>query len=361
MSNKDIYVVIMAGGVGSRFWPYSRNSYPKQFLDVLGSGYSLLQMTFERFRPLCPVENFYVVTNEDYASLVKKQLPEIAAEQILEESQRRNTAPCIAYASYKIGKLNPDARIVVTPSDHAIFKEKEFVDTIELALKDLESNPERLITLGIQPNRPDTGYGYIQYFKDEFQPVKKVKTFTEKPELELAKTFLESGDFVWNAGIFVWRAREIKRAFQHFLPDIAEEFEEASEFFYTDNEQAAIEKAYSLCKSISIDYGILEKSGHVYVVLGNFGWSDLGSWNSLHSVKEKNEDNNVVDANALVYNSSNCIIVSHDKDKLFIVEGLENYLVADFDDVILVCNKDNEKKFREFVSDVRSQKGEHFL
>lgn len=357
--NKDNYVVIMAGGIGSRFWPYSRNNHPKQFLDVLGTGSSLLQMTFERFHNICPPENIYIVTNESYAELVKEQLPSLSDDQILLEPIRRNTAPCTAYACFKIGQKNPDANIIITPSDHAIFKEAIFEDAI---LKCLEASAkaDRLITLGIKPNRPETGYGYIQYHKKNGQYAHKVKTFTEKPQLELAKKFIESGDFVWNAGIFIWNYQSIKAAFEKYMPDLAEVFEEGSTTYFTENEAAFIQKAYSQAKNISIDYGIMEKAENVYMVLGEFGWSDLGSWNSLHEIKDKDEGNNVIDANALTYEVENCVVKAP-KDKLMVLQGLDGFLVAECDNVLLICKKDLEQKFREFVSDVKSKKGTQYL
>lgn len=356
---QNIYVVIMAGGIGSRFWPYSRNDRPKQFLDVLGIGSSLLQMTYDRFLPICPKENIIVVTNEAYAGLVQEQLPELTKDQVLLEPTRRNTAPCIAYACYKIHKKDPAACIIIAPSDHAIFKEALFEQTIMSAVNSaLEA--DKLITLGIKPNRPETGYGYIQYHQDTLDPIKKVKTFTEKPQLDLAKKFLESGDFVWNAGIFIWNAHSIVEAFHKYMPDTAEIFEEGYNFYYTEKEDNFVKKAYSQCKNVSIDYGIMEKADNVFVVLGDFGWSDLGSWNSLHEIKEKDESINVVDANALVYESTNCIIKGP-KETLVVVQGLDGYLVAACENVVLICKKDEEQKFREFSSDVKSKKGNLFL
>jgi mannose-1-phosphate guanylyltransferase len=357
--NQNWYVVIMAGGIGSRFWPYSRNSYPKQFLDVLNTGQSLLQMTVKRFTTICPPENIYIVTNKDYEGLVKEQLPELQADQILSEPVKRNTAPCVAFAAYKIREKNPEATMVVAPSDHAIFHETEFISSIKKALTEAEQG-EKLITLGIKPNRPETGYGYIQYIENAGAALKKVKTFTEKPQLELAQKFLESGDFVWNAGIFIWRVDSIVRAFEEYLPDQAEIFEEGRSQYYTEKEEGFIRKAYSQCKNISIDYGIMEKADNVYVMLADFGWSDLGSWNSLHEIRDKDANNNAIDANALVFDTKESI-VKGDHDKLIVVQGLEGYLVAQCDDVTLICKKDDEQRFREYVSEVKSKKGEKFL
>jgi len=353
------YVIIMAGGIGSRFWPYSRNGYPKQFLDVMGVGRSLLQLTFDRFTKICSKENIYIVSNEKYADLIREQLPGLADYQILLEPDRRNTAPCIAYAAYKIAQRDPKANMVVTPADHVIFKEDVFEETINQALE-ASKNSDKLITIGIKPTRPETGYGYIQYIQDENSIVKKVKTFTEKPILELAQKFIESGDFVWNAGIFIWRADTIIRSFEKHLPDISELFSSMSDSYFSDREKGAIENAYAVTKSISIDYGVMEKADNVYVVEGNFGWSDLGSWSSLHDIRNKNGDNNVIDANTLTYDCKNCLIMG-EKERLIVIQGLEGYLVADCEDVLLICKKDDEKQFRSFVNDVKNEKGEKFV
>ncbi len=358
MSNSDNYVIIMAGGVGSRFWPYSRNERPKQFLDILGTGKSLLQMTLDRFLNICPAENIYIVTNAAYEKQVKEQLPMLKNDQVLLEPARRNTAPCIAYASYKIGKINPNAGIVVSPSDHAIFNEQAFYDSINTCLEAARSG-DRLLTLGIKPHRPETGYGYIQYIPDE-KPYKKVKTFTEKPNLELATKFVESGEFVWNSGIFVWTVASIKKSFEAYMPETAEIFQDGHDDYYTDQEENFINKAYSHCKNISIDYGIMEKASNVYTVLGEFGWSDLGSWNSLHEHFDKDEHNNAIDADAMLYDTKNCFIKGPE-DKLMVVQGLNNYLVAECDNVLLICEKDLEKQFREFVKDVKTKKGENYI
>lgn len=341
----------MAGGVGVRFWPYSRNSRPKQFLDVLGTGKTLIQSTLDRFLPICPIENIYVVTHEEHASLVKEQLPQLSDDQILAEPMRKNTAACIAYASYKIYQKNKDAVIVVTPSDHLILKENEFTDMIKKAVDQAKAQ-DKLITLGIKPTRPETGYGYIQYHTDKTF-AKKVKTFTEKPELTLAKKFLESGDFVWNAGIFIWGAQAIMHAIQTHMPEMAEVFEEIKTKLGTPEEKEAILAAYPQCKSISIDYGVMEKATNVYVCLGDFSWSDLGSWASIHEISSKDTNNNVVNANALTYESRNCIIKGS-KDKLIVAQGLNGYLVGEFGNVFIVCEKDKEEQFRRFVNDVKT-------
>jgi len=349
--NKNLYVVLMAGGVGVRFWPYSRNSKPKQFLDVLGTGKTLLQSTLDRFLPLCPVENIFVVTHEEHADLVMHQLPQLKADQVLAEPMRKNTAACIAYASYRILQKNKDAVIVVTPSDHLIMKEDEFQEIIRKAV-DQAKNQDKLITLGIKPTRPETGYGYIQYHTEK-SFAKKVKTFTEKPELSLAKKFLESGDFVWNSGIFIWGVQAITEALEKYLPEMVEVFQEAIPEFGGEHEKEAIRSTYSQCKNISIDYGIMEKATNVYVCLGDFTWSDLGSWGSIHEISDKDGNNNVIRANALTYDSRNCIIKGS-ADKLIVAQGLNGYLIGEFGNVIIVCEKDREEQFRRFVNDVKA-------
>lgn len=350
--NKNLYVVLMAGGVGVRFWPYSRNSKPKQFLDVLGTGKTLLQSTYDRFASLCPPENIYVVTHEDLGALVREQLPQLSEEQVLMEPMRKNTAACILYASLRINKKNPDAVMVVSPADHLIMKENEFQEIIRKAA-DQAKGQDKLMTLGIQPTRPETGYGYIQYHTEKTF-AKKVKTFTEKPELALAKKFLESGDFVWNSGIFIWGVKGILDAFHQHLPEMAEVFDEVNAKLGTPEEKRAIHAAYSQCKNISIDYGVMEKAKNVFVCLGNFTWSDLGSWNSIHEISAKNEDNNAIDSNALTYETRNSIIKGS-PDKLIVVQGLNGYLVGEFGNVFIVCEKDKEEQFRRFVNDVKNK------
>lgn len=350
--DKNLYVVLMAGGVGTRFWPYSRNSKPKQFLDVLGIGKTLLQSSYERFLPLCPPENIYVVTNEEHELLTREQLPTLAPHQVLTESMRKNTAPCIAYASHKIKKLNPDAVVVVSPSDHLILNEADFQQTIVKCLEKAKDQ-DKLITLGIKPTRPETGYGYIQYL-DGKQALKKVKTFTEKPELALAKTFLQSGDFLWNAGIFVWGVKAILQAFQKYLPEMAEVFDEAANQFNSPNEKQALQAAYAQTKSISIDYGVMEKADNVYVWLSSFAWSDLGSWNSLYDNSSKDEHNNAISADTMIYETRNCVIKGP-KDTLIVAQGLNGYLIGAFGNVFIVCEKDKEELFRRFVNDLKSK------
>jgi mannose-1-phosphate guanylyltransferase len=357
--DNNTYVVIMAGGIGSRFWPFSRTNYPKQFHDVLGIGESMLQMTMKRFQTICPPENIFVVTNKDYELLVKEQLPELTDNQILLEPIGRNTAPCIAYASYKIAKINPDAKLVVTPADHVVLKQEAFNDVIGKALT-VAAEDDVLITLGIKPSRPDTGYGYIQFLDEGEQPIKKVKTFTEKPNLDLAQMFLNSGDFVWNSGIFIWSAQSILRAFRQCLPEVSEIFEEGANLYNTPQEQNFIVKAYSHCRNISIDYGIMEKVDNVYVVLSDIGWSDLGTWNSLYTISSKNEQGNAIDGDVLLYDTQNCIIKTP-KERLVVVQGLEGFIVAEHDNVLMICKLDEEQKVKEFMADAKSKKGPAYI
>ncbi len=355
----NIYVVIMAGGSGTRFWPYSRDAKPKQFLDVVGTGRTLLQMTFDRFLEITTADKIWIVSNEKYGDIIKEQLPDIRDNQVLLEPEKRNTAPCIAYASYKILKEDPNATLVVSPSDHVILKEKAFEKVIQTAI-DAANHEEKLLTIGIRPNRPETGYGYIQYHSNPESEVKKVKTFTEKPEAELAAKFLESGDFLWNAGIFIWSVEAIIKAFEEHEEELANIFAGGLSTYFTTEEPKFIKKAYSQCKSNSIDYAIMEKANNVFVVPGDFGWSDLGSWNALHEIKKQDENENVIEANALIYDSKDNYIKAK-KDKVVVVQGAEGFLIADFDDVLLVCKKEDSSKFREFITDVRTEKGEKYI
>lgn len=355
---KDICVVIMAGGTGTRFWPYSRNDKPKQFLDVTNTGRTLLQMTFDRFSSFVKTENIWIVSNERYAELIGEQLPQLQTDNILLEPLKRNTAPCIAYAAYKIRERNPESVMVVAPSDHVIFQEDKFRNVIETAY-DNACREDHLITIGIKPHRPEVGYGYIQYHDDASQ-VKKVKTFTEKPSLEIAQTFLDSGDFVWNAGIFVWSVASVINAFEKYQAELAEIFEEGKDKYYTNEETGFIQKAYSHSKGISIDYAIMEKADNVYVVLGDFGWSDLGSWDALHELRKKDENYNVIEGNTILYDSKSNFIKGP-KDKLIVISDLDGYLVADFKDVLLICKKDDAARFKTFVKEVKALKGDKFV
>ncbi|MDR3705403.1 MAG: mannose-1-phosphate guanylyltransferase [Paludibacteraceae bacterium] len=347
---KDNYCVIMAGGIGSRFWPFSRNNKPKQFLDFFGTGKSLLQMTFERFQEVVPTENILIVSNYLYKDLILEQLPAIKENQILLEPMRRNTAPCIAYAVNRIKAISEKANIIVAPSDHLILKENDFIETIKQGLDFVEKN-DCLLTLGIQPSRPETGYGYIQVAEGDTN-LRKVKTFTEKPNLELAQVFLESGEFYWNSGIFLWNLQTIDSAFSSLLPEIASKFEAGKGLYNTDKEAAFIQDIYPSCQNISIDYGIMEKSANVHVLCSEFGWSDLGTWGSLYELSPKDEQQNVsLKCHTQYYNSKDNM-VALPEGKLAVIEGLEGYIVAESDDVLLICRKDEEQKIRQIVNDV---------
>jgi mannose-1-phosphate guanylyltransferase len=360
---KNTYCVIMAGGLGTRFWPMSRTVHPKQFLDILGTGRTLLQQTYDRFLPLCPKENIYVVTNEEHAELVSVQLPELKKEQILSEPSRKNTAPCAAYATYKIGAINPEATIVVAPSDHLITKDETFVKAVKSCVVKVREE-ECLVTIGIKPTRPDTGYGYIQFLETEWEydkRLKKVKTFTEKPNTEMAKFFLDSGDFLWNSGIFIWSYKSFANALEKFLPETASIFKEGLPYYNTPEEKDFIEDAYLQCPSISIDYAIMEKADNVYVRSSIIGWSDLGTWGSLYANSNKDKNKNaVVGKNVLTYDTNNCII-NMPKDKLVVIQGLENYIVVESDGILLICKKEDEQHIRTYVSDVKINRGEKYV
>lgn len=357
MDRNNNYCVIMSGGIGSRFWPISRTSRPKQFLDFFGTGRSLLQQTFDRFKRIIPVENIIIVTNAKYNSLVKEQLPELAPSQILLEPTRRNTAPCIAWSSYHIIAQNPNANIVVAPSDHLILNEENFLEVLRKGLEFVSEN-DHLLTLGIKPNRPETGYGYIQVEDKISESLYKVKTFTEKPELELAKVFVESGEFYWNSGLFLWNVQSIKKALNKHLPDIAIKLK--SDKYNTNEEQSFINEAFPLCPNISIDFGLMEKADNVYVMLGEFGWSDLGTWGSLYDLSPKDESGNVViDGETVIYNSNNNII-SLPKGKLAVIDGLDGYIVTQDGDILMICKKDEEQTIRKFVNDVKVKYNDQF-
>lgn len=345
------YILIMAGGIGSRFWPVSRRVLPKQFIDVLGTGESLITQTYKRFEQIVPRENIYIVTNQEYAGLVKEHIPQISDANILKEPQARNTAPCIAYASMAIAAKDPDAVCIVAPSDHLITNEAEFARIINESFS-FASRFDCLITLGIKPTRPDTGYGYIQYNTipsgDGFH---QVKTFTEKPTLEIAQSFLESGEFLWNAGIFAWNVKAITRRIEQYLPEIHQLFQEID--FRSTDYSDALERAYGQCPSISIDYGVMEKDENVYVYPATFGWNDLGTWKSLWDVSQKNEHETVViGKNIHPYNSRDSLIFSN-TGRIVIAHGLNNVVIVDSQDVVLVMNKEGEQELRQVVIDMR--------
>ena len=357
---KDNFCVIMGGGIGSRFWPFSRESYPKQFLDFYGVGRSLLQMTFDRFANIIPLENIYIVTNEMYAGLVKEQIPALRKHQILLEPTRRNTAPCIAYAAYHIKARNPNANIVVAPSDHLIKKEEEFLTAIRKGL-DFVREQDALMTLGIKPDRPETGYGYIQSSDKLIDEFAKVKTFTEKPNIELAKVFLESGEFFWNSGIFMWNVKTITQAIHNFLPEISSRFNLGDNKFNTPEEQEFINTHYPYCPNISIDYGIMEKANNVYMLCVDIGWADLGTWGSLFDIANKDKENNaVLKTRALLYECKSNIIALGDNKRLAIVQGLEDYIVAESGNVLLICKKEDEHRIKLFMADAQLKYDDEF-
>ncbi len=362
MSNT--YCVIMAGGIGSRFWPLSRTAKPKQFLDILNTGRTFLQQTYDRFLKTVDKENFLVVTNVRYKEIVLEQLPDLKEEQVLLEPLRRNTAPCLAYALQKIKLKDENARVIVTPSDHLILDREEFVHQLDNSLEFLDDN-EALITLGMKPDRPETMYGYIQIKnKKEFHDIDnlyKVKTFTEKPDVEMAKIFIDTGEFYWNSGIFISTLSCFFDAFEKHLPEMAQTFSKGRHLLNTSDEEAFIKKAYSECQAISIDYGIMEKATNVFVLTAEFGWSDLGSWSSLYEQNGKDNDGNLKSGdNSLLYDTSNCII-DIDDDKVAVIQGLDGYIVAESNDVLLICRREDEDQIKKFVTDVRIKKGDSLV
>lgn len=363
--NNDFYCVIMAGGVGSRFWPVSRNSMPKQFLDILGIGKSFLQLTYDRFARIVPEKNIIVVTSSAYAGLVREQLPDIPDRNILAEPYRRNTAPCIAYAATKIRKENPGATMVVTPSDHFISNETLFADTIRTALG-YASKRDELLTLGIDPTRPETGYGYIQCNMKQSKTVDgniayKVKTFTEKPNMELARIFVDSREFLWNSGIFVWNVSTICRELEKWLPEIYYLFRDGDKYYGTPQETDFITKIYEDCPAISIDYGVMEKTGIAWVFQASFAWSDLGTWESLYLHAEKDKEGNLVKcSDSMVDSTSGSVIISQEKDKLIVVKGMKDYLIVNTDDVLMICPRD-DAKFKEIITDLAVNEKSKFM
>jgi len=356
----------MAGGIGSRFWPLSKTQRPKQFLDILGMGRTLLQQTFDRFKQVIPTDQIYIVSNLEYKALIEEQLPDIPVENILLEPSRRNTAPCIDYANFRILQKNPDANVVVAPSDHLIVKEAEFLRCIVQGL-DFISEKNALLTMGIVPSRPETGYGYIQSMQEHVagyagnNGLMKVKTFTEKPDLEMARIFIESGDFYWNAGIFFWSLKTIMHAFEDYLPEIHALFREGEDIYGTPDEAEFIQDAYSNCTNISIDYGIMEKAENVYVLVSDFGWSDLGTWGSLYEQLSKDERNNSVTGKHVFLYESHGNIVNIQGAKLVVLQGLTDYIVVQNEDIILVCRREDEQKIKQFVNDIRTEIGDELM
>ncbi|MFI5186322.1 MAG: mannose-1-phosphate guanylyltransferase [Chitinophagales bacterium] len=359
--NKHHYVAIMAGGIGSRFWPMSRTNYPKQFIDILGVGKTLIQQTFERYSKVVPAENIFVVTSNEYAALVKKQLPEIAEENILSEPYRKNTAPCIAYISFKLIDKDPKACMVAAPADHLVLETDEFVKTNHNALNFVD-HLNAFVTLGIKPGYPNTGYGYIQHDTIEAAPgIFKVKTFTEKPNLELAKTFISSGDFLWNAGIFFWKVKNILTAFEKYLPEMYEVFVAEKDKFNTSEEASVLNNIYPQCSNISIDFGIMEKADNVYVIPAAFGWSDLGTWKSAwENIKKDPLENAIAGKKVIVIDAAKCMVHVPDT-KLVVLQGLENYIVVDTKDVLLICKKEKEQEIKDYVAEVKKAAGDKYL
>ncbi|WP_207514972.1 mannose-1-phosphate guanylyltransferase [Longitalea luteola] len=358
---RSTYVVIMAGGIGSRFWPVSRTDYPKQFLDILGTGETLIQQTFKRFDKLAPIENIYVVTSTDYAGIVEKQLPLLPKENILTEPDRKNTGPCIAYASFKILQKDFNASIIVAPADHLILDQQEFENVCTRALQFVEKH-DALLTLGIKPTYPNTGYGYIQFDKSAINDgVHKVITFTEKPNAERAAQFLSSGEYLWNSGIFVWKARSIISSIEKYLTDLYQLFKEKETWLGTSFERLMIADIYAVCENVSIDVGVMEKATNVFIIPATFRWSDLGTWNSAWENMGKDVRDNAVAGNSvMVIDTTQCVVHASD-EKLVVLQGLQNYIVVDTSDVLLICQKEKEQDIKNYVSEVKKTKGERYL
>ncbi len=349
---KNRFCVIMAGGVGSRFWPMSKEERPKQFLDILGTGKTFIRQTYERFRTIIPNENFVVLTNYAYKNIVLEEIPELEATQVLCEPARRNTAPCIAYAAYHINAIDPDAAMVVAPSDHLITDTCEFERVIKASFEFVSEN-DALMTIGLKPTRPETGYGYIQTCGQvDLNTITKVKTFTEKPDRELAQVFVSSGEFLWNSGIFIWSCRSIMEAYSKYLPEVDSVFAEGADYFGTSYESNYIERAFGSCKSISVDYGIMEKADNVYVYSADFGWSDIGTWGSLFEHAAKDDRNNTVSGGKVVVKNVSNSIVRVGKDKKAIIDGLDNYIVVCDENVLLVCSREREQNIKIYIDEL---------
>ncbi len=361
MSIQNNYVAILAGGTGSRLWPESRQKLPKQFLDLLGTGRSLIQATYNRFKGVCPKENIYIITHESYSGIVKQHIPDIDDQNIIHEPSRKNTAPSAAYISHKIHAKNPRANIIVSPADHLIIDDRTFERQMFDAL-DFVAHNNQILSIGIKPNRPETKYGYIQYEtshpEDKYH---KVKTFVEKPNLDIARTFLKSGDFLWNAGIFAWNTTTILEVFAEHLPELNEVFVQAADVLNTPDEEKALEMLYAQCTNISIDYGIMERARNVYVLPSEFGWSDLGTWESVFDHSEKDYLGNAVYGdNVVIIDSSECIVKAPPK-KLLVLQGLDQYILIDTPEVLLICERSKEKQLKEYVAEVKRNKGDRFL
>ncbi|WP_262733214.1 mannose-1-phosphate guanylyltransferase [Gaetbulibacter sp. NE] len=357
--NKNYYAILMAGGVGSRFWPVSTQEYPKQFHDMLGTGDTLIQKTFNRLSELIPKENIFILTNERYNDLVFQQLPDVTKRQVVLEPAMRNTAPCILYASLKIQKENPDAVMIVAPSDHWIEDENAFTQNVKQTFEFCEQN-DALMTLGIQPTFPNTGYGYIEFDKSSNQDIKPVNQFREKPDYETAKSFIAQGNFLWNAGIFMWSAKSVIKAFKSNQPELYSLFETGIEAYNTDLEDGFIQESYAKAENISVDYAIMEKSENVFVLPATFDWNDLGTWGSLYDKLDKDSDNNaVVNAKTLTEDASGNMIRSK-KDKIVVVDGLKDYIIVDKDEVLLIFPKAKEQDIKKVLQNVKEKFGETY-
>ncbi|MBQ8424215.1 MAG: mannose-1-phosphate guanylyltransferase [Coprobacter sp.] len=354
------YCVILAGGVGSRFWPFSRTDRPKQFLDLFGMNRSLLQMTYDRFATVIPPENIFISTHEQYVDLVLEQLPEVSRDRILAESQRRNTAPCVAWAAYHIRALCPDATLVVTPADHLILRQDVFCDAIVKGMEFVENSPT-LLTLGVKPSRPETEYGYIQVGNEIHDTISTVKTFTEKPNRDLAQVFVDSGEFFWNSGIFIWKVHTIIDAVRQHLPEISQRFESCLESFGTLDEAEVVQRQLAACPNISIDYGVMEKASNVHVLCAEFGWSDVGTWGSLYECSQKDVCDNVALHGRVLCYDSHRNIVSAAEEKLVILDGLKDYIVTDSENVLLICRKGEQQRIRQFVNDAKTKFGNGYV
>ncbi len=360
--NKHYYAAILAGGLGTRFWPKSRASFPKQFLDILNSGETLIQSAYKRYAAFILPENIYIITSEEYVNIIKEQLPEIHHENILAEPSRKNTAPCVAYISFKLLQKDPEAALVVAPSDHIVTDEETFKQLSLQALNFAKQN-SAFVTLGVKPTYPNTGYGYIQYDASgsKEENVFRVKTFTEKPDADLAKTFLASGDFLWNAGIFMWDVKTVINAFEQYQPEMFELFSSEKNNLNTNDEKHALERIYPLCVSISIDYAIMEKANNVFVIPADFGWSDLGTWNSAYTNLNRDEKGNaIISENVITFETNNSMI-SAPEEKLLVLQGLEDFIVIDTKDVLLICKKEKEQQVKEFLAEVKKKKGDKYL
>lgn len=360
MTRQDTYVVITIGtSASTHLWPYSRKQKPKQFLDFFGTGKSLLQTVFEQYKGVCPEEHIYIVVSKEHAHWVYEQLPHLDRHQVLAEPVRRNSAPCVAYACYKIRKKDPNAVVVISPADHLIMGEVAFVRDIRKSVEVAFAHANKLLVMGIRPHKPEVRYHYIQYHLDSGSFVKKVKTLTENPQQDLAQLFLDSGDFAWNTDIYVWHINAIIAAFENHLSDVAEIFEDGYNVYDTEEEERFIQHAYSQCKSVSLTHGIFERVDNMHMILGNFDWASVSSWNNLHELKPKDDNHNSVDANAMIYDSKNCFVRGA-KDKLIVIADLNSYLVSDTDDVLLICPRHMEDRFKEFIKDAKAN-GDHYI